>query len=53
MSLQWDLWWAVQKGDDRLPEVERVLAEGVDVNERFVVSGHGCMCCVEGAFSCV
>ena len=39
MSLQWDLWWAVQKGDDRLPEVERVLAEGVDVNERFMVSG--------------
>ena len=38
MSLSWDLWWAVQKGDDRVPEVERVLAEGVDVNERFVVS---------------
>jgi hypothetical protein len=35
MSLSWDLRWAVEKGDDS--EVERLLAEGVDVNDKFLV----------------
>lgn len=37
MSLSWDLRWAVEKGDDA--EVERLLAEGVDVNEKYLVRG--------------